>query len=93
MHYRHLSHVQHNGAFITHRELLPRLPVDGVFSVNTLIQKGGVVYPDSAFWQWQDDRGLWHMYTPIDNKIVEVSPFLTLLLYDPYIQKESLTLE
>uniref|UniRef100_A0A2C9JV53 E3 ubiquitin-protein ligase n=1 Tax=Biomphalaria glabrata TaxID=6526 RepID=A0A2C9JV53_BIOGL len=54
-------------------ELLPRLPTDGLFTVNSLLRKGGTVSPDGAFWQWQDDRGLWHMYTPIDNKIVEAA--------------------
>ncbi|KAH9509428.1 Ubiquitin-protein ligase [Bulinus truncatus] len=54
-------------------ELLPRLPTDGLFTVNSLLRKGGIVSPDGAFWQWQDDRGLWHMYTPIDNKIVEAA--------------------
>ncbi|KAK3801055.1 hypothetical protein RRG08_013451 [Elysia crispata] len=54
-------------------DLLPRLPCDGIFSVNMLLRKGGTVSHDGAFWQWQDDRGLWHIYTPIDNKIVEAA--------------------
>ncbi|CAL1542098.1 unnamed protein product [Lymnaea stagnalis] len=54
-------------------ELLPRLPTDGLFTVNSLLRKGGAISLDGAFWQWQDDRGLWHMYTPIDNKIVEAA--------------------
>lgn len=60
-------------------ELLPRLPTDGLFSVNALLHKGGAVSQDGAFWQWQDDRGLWHMYNPIDNKIVEVTSVSRLL--------------
>ncbi|XP_059173399.1 E3 ubiquitin-protein ligase TRIP12-like [Physella acuta] len=54
-------------------ELLPRLPRDGVFTVNSLLGKGGIVNQDGALWQWQDDRALWHMYSPIDNKIVEAA--------------------
>jgi len=54
-------------------ELLPRLPSDGIFSVNNLLLKGGAISTDGSFWQWQDDRGLWHMYSPIDNKIVEAA--------------------
>ena len=51
---------------------MPKLPTDGVFSVDSLIHKGAGVNSEAVIWQWRDDRGLWHPYTLIDSRIVEV---------------------
>ena len=64
--------ISHLTSFFFYSELLPCLPTDGLFSVNLLLRKGGYITQNGSFWQWQDDRGLWHMYAPIDNKIIEV---------------------
>ena len=65
-------------------ELLPRLPTDGIFSVNALLRKGTQINQDGSYWQWQDDRGLWHLYTPIDSKIVEVGNIFNHVGYKSY---------
>lgn len=54
-------------------ELMPRLPSDGVFSVDSLLMKPSNNHLDAVMWQWRDDRGLWHPYTSIDNKIIEAA--------------------
>ena len=52
---------------------MPKLPNDGVFSVNCLLCKGQQHTLDTVVWQWRDDRGVWHPYTLMDIKIVEAS--------------------
>ncbi|RZF46922.1 hypothetical protein LSTR_LSTR013234 [Laodelphax striatellus] len=65
-------------------ELMPRLPQDGIFAVDSLLERsgggGGGVPPagstlssDAVCWQWRDDRGLWHSYSPIDSRIIEAA--------------------
>ncbi|XP_071797988.1 E3 ubiquitin-protein ligase TRIP12-like isoform X1 [Asterias amurensis] len=54
-------------------ELMPKLPSDGIFAINTMIRKGSHQVPDAAMWQWRDDRGMWHSYTRIDNRIIEAA--------------------
>lgn len=54
-------------------ELMPRLPTDGIFSVDSLLTKQLSAQTDAVLWQWKDDRGLWHPYNNIDNKIVEAA--------------------
>ncbi len=54
------------------RELMPKLPSTGIFSVDALLRKAPSQTTDGVLWQWKDDRGLWHPYTMIDNRIVEV---------------------
>ncbi|XP_006820136.1 E3 ubiquitin-protein ligase TRIP12-like [Saccoglossus kowalevskii] len=54
-------------------ELMPKLPNDGIFAVDAMLCKSNVQNTDAAIWQWRDDRGLWHPYTRIDNRIVEAS--------------------
>ena len=36
--------------------LLPPLPGDGVFAVDTLLASPGTIVRDPVVWQWQDDR-------------------------------------
>ncbi|XP_075236613.1 E3 ubiquitin-protein ligase ctrip isoform X2 [Lycorma delicatula] len=55
-------------------ELMPRLPQDGIFAVDGLLERtcpGSV--PDTICWQWKDDRGLWHSYSAIDSRIIEAA--------------------
>ncbi|XP_071951146.1 E3 ubiquitin-protein ligase TRIP12-like isoform X2 [Antedon mediterranea] len=54
-------------------ELMPRLPSDGIFTVDAMLKKGSVQVQEHVVWQWRDDRGMWHPYTRIDNKIIEAA--------------------
>ncbi len=54
-------------------ELMPRLPNDGIFSVDNLLTKQTSIQSDTILWQWKDDRGLWHPYSSIDNRIIEAA--------------------
>ena len=56
------------------RELMPKLPRDGIFTVDGYLRKGTVQNTDAVIWQWRDDRGMWHPYALIDSRIVEVCP-------------------
>ncbi len=51
---------------------MPKLPKDGIFTVDGYLRKGGVQNTDAVVWQWRDDRGMWHPYALIDSRIVEV---------------------
>lgn len=57
---------------ILHSELMPCLPKEGIFAVDTMLKKGNAQNTDGAIWQWRDDRGLWHPYNRIDSRIIEV---------------------
>nr|XP_018917455.1 PREDICTED: E3 ubiquitin-protein ligase TRIP12 isoform X1 [Bemisia tabaci]XP_018917456.1 PREDICTED: E3 ubiquitin-protein ligase TRIP12 isoform X1 [Bemisia tabaci] len=57
-------------------ELMPRLPSDGLFAVDALLERPTVTYSgtyDAIMWQWRDDRTLWHPYSPIDSRIIEAA--------------------
>jgi len=55
------------------RELLPRLPTDGIFAVDGYVRKGVVqCRGESVSWQWKDDRGHWRPYSLVDSRIIEV---------------------
>ncbi|XP_043926988.1 E3 ubiquitin-protein ligase TRIP12 isoform X2 [Protopterus annectens] len=54
-------------------ELMPCLPKEGIFSVDTMLKKGNSQNADGALWQWRDDRGLWHPYNRIDSRIIEAA--------------------
>uniref|UniRef100_A0A1B6CDK3 E3 ubiquitin-protein ligase n=1 Tax=Clastoptera arizonana TaxID=38151 RepID=A0A1B6CDK3_9HEMI len=55
-------------------ELMPRLPRDGIFTVDSLLERViPVALADTVAWQWRDDRGLWHPYTPVDSRILEAA--------------------
>lgn len=56
-------------AFIA--ELMPSLPLEGIFSVDLLFSKANQATTEVALWQWKDDRGLWHPFNAVDNKIIE----------------------
>ena len=51
---------------------MPTLPSDGIFSIDSVMRKGSGASMDAVIWQWKDDRNMWHPYTPIDSKIIEV---------------------
>jgi E3 ubiquitin-protein ligase TRIP12 len=54
-------------------ELMPRLPTDGLFSVDALLERTPPMAQDAVTWQWRDDRELWHPYSTMDSRIIEVS--------------------
>jgi E3 ubiquitin-protein ligase TRIP12 len=54
-------------------ELMPRLPTDGLFAVDALIERPVPVAQDAVTWQWRDDREIWHPYSSMDSRIIEVS--------------------
>ncbi|GFW84310.1 e3 ubiquitin-protein ligase TRIP12 [Trichonephila clavipes] len=58
--------------FVSGSELMPRLPSDGIFAIDSLLIKQNSSQQDTVIWQWRDDRGLWHPYTSMDNKIIEI---------------------
>lgn len=51
---------------------MPKLPSDGIFSIDSMLRKGSSVSGDAVIWQWRDDRGMWHPYALIDSRIIEV---------------------
>jgi E3 ubiquitin-protein ligase TRIP12 len=51
---------------------MPRLPSDGIFVIDNVVQRSSQRYNDAVLWQWRDDRNIWHAYTPIDSRIIEV---------------------
>lgn len=51
---------------------MPRLPSDGIFTVDALLERPNNNIQDTVQWQWRDDRGLWHPYSTIDSRIIEV---------------------
>jgi len=55
-----------------YRELLPRLPTDGIFAVDGSARKGVQCRGESISWQWKDDRGHWRPYSLVDSRIIEV---------------------
>ncbi|XP_060862971.1 E3 ubiquitin-protein ligase TRIP12 isoform X1 [Metopolophium dirhodum] len=62
-------------------ELMPRLPADGLFSVDSLLDRHGIYgaiqgsgsSQQMVQWQWRDDRSMWHSYTSLDSRIIEVA--------------------
>lgn len=54
-------------------ELMPRLPTDGIFVVDTLLDRQTINTQDQVQWQWRDDRGTWHNYSTIDSRMIEAA--------------------
>ncbi|XP_074599417.1 E3 ubiquitin-protein ligase ctrip isoform X2 [Brevipalpus obovatus] len=54
-------------------ELMPQLPTDGIFSADAYSIKQVNQLSSEVTWQWKDDRGLWHNYNPIDNRMLEAA--------------------
>ena len=53
-------------------ELMPRLPVTGIFSIDSLLKPSSGLTQDTIQWQWRDDRGIWHSYPIPDSRDIEV---------------------
>lgn len=54
-------------------ELMPRLPNDGIFSVDTLLERSSGNIQDAVQWQWRDEKGVWRPYSAIDSRIIEAA--------------------
>lgn len=54
-------------------ELMPRLPLDGIFAVDALLDRPTLNTQDQVHWQWRDDRGAWHNYSTIDSRLIEAA--------------------
>ncbi|XP_055377638.1 E3 ubiquitin-protein ligase TRIP12 isoform X4 [Condylostylus longicornis] len=54
-------------------ELMPRLPSDGIFHVDHLLERPNSGIQDQVQWQWRDDRGTWHSYSSIDSRMIEAA--------------------
>lgn len=55
-------------------ELMPRLPNDGIFSVDALLERASNFNTQEALqWQWRDDRGIWRPYSAIDSRMIEAA--------------------
>lgn len=54
-------------------ELMPRLPNDGIFSVDALLERSGTNSQDAVSWQWRDEKGVWRSYSAIDSRIIEAA--------------------
>lgn len=54
-------------------ELMPRLPNDGIFSVDALFEKPANAQQDQVTWQWRGDRGTWHSYSMMDSRAIEAA--------------------
>ncbi|KAI4466356.1 e3 ubiquitin-protein ligase trip12 [Holotrichia oblita] len=54
-------------------ELMPKLPSDGIFAVDALLERPTNMNKDHPTWQWRDDRGLWHSYGPVDSRMIEAA--------------------
>ncbi|CAL8126786.1 unnamed protein product [Orchesella dallaii] len=54
-------------------ELLPKLPKDGIFLVNTMMTHPHLTCQEAVQWQWKDDRGQWNSYSSFDSRIIEAA--------------------
>lgn len=54
-------------------ELMPRLPNDGIFSVDALFERPANGQQDLVQWQWRGDRGDWHLYSVMDSRVIEAA--------------------
>ncbi|KFB42782.1 thyroid hormone receptor interactor 12 [Anopheles sinensis] len=54
-------------------ELMPRLPTDGIFAVDALLERPQPTIQDAVQWQWRDDRGVWRPYSSIDSRMIEAA--------------------
>lgn len=54
-------------------ELMPRLPTDGIFSVDVLLERPTAGSQDAVQWQWKDDRSIWRSYNAIDSRMIEAA--------------------
>lgn len=52
---------------------MPKLPTDGIFSVDALLERPCNIGKDQPVWQWKDDRGVWHPYGAVDSRVIEAA--------------------
>lgn len=52
---------------------MPKLPSDGIFTVDSLLERPINTNKDHPTWQWRDDRGLWHPYGIVDSRMIEAA--------------------
>ena len=45
----------------------------GIFCIDALLVKGTQQNATNGCWQWRDDRGIWHNYMWVDNRILEAA--------------------
>lgn len=55
-------------------ELMPPLPTDGIFSVNSLLERTSN-QQETVQWEWRDERQCAHPFSTIDSRIIEVYNF------------------
>lgn len=54
-------------------ELMPRLPNDGIFCVDALLERSNGNSQDAVQWQWRDEKGVWRSYSAVDSRIIEAA--------------------
>lgn len=54
-------------------ELMPKLPIDGIFAVDNLLERPSALNKEQPAWQWRDDRGIWHPYSIVDSRTIETA--------------------
>ncbi|KAL0280843.1 UNVERIFIED_CONTAM: hypothetical protein PYX00_002014 [Menopon gallinae] len=54
-------------------ELMPKLPSDGIFAVDSLLERQSNAVPDTVQWQWRDEQGHWHPYGSWDSRMIEAA--------------------
>uniref|UniRef100_A0A2A4JZB4 E3 ubiquitin-protein ligase n=1 Tax=Heliothis virescens TaxID=7102 RepID=A0A2A4JZB4_HELVI len=53
-------------------ELMPRLPTDGIFAVDSHLDRPWSASTErTAHWQWRDDRGVWRSYSWAESRALE----------------------
>ncbi|KMR01401.1 putative e3 ubiquitin-protein ligase trip12-like protein [Lasius niger] len=53
-------------------ELMPPLPTDGIFSVNSLLERTSN-QQETIQWEWRDERQCSHPFSTIDSRIIEMA--------------------
>lgn len=56
------------------RELLPRLPSDGVFAIDSVMIRPHASFHEipPAQWFWKDDANQWQPFNNFDSRVIEV---------------------
>lgn len=54
-------------------ELMPCLPTDGIFSIDSVVMKHKNRKKDFVVWKWRDDSGIWQSYSVSDSKLIETA--------------------
>ncbi|KAK6111818.1 HECT-domain (ubiquitin-transferase) family protein [Brugia pahangi] len=56
-------------------ELMPRLPVDGIFEIDSVMLRSHATYYDfqPTLWYWRDDSNQWLPFTHFDSRLIEMA--------------------